>query len=68
VYQRLRATLVKELGLEPSARLHRLQHSLLVSTPAAGGSAAAAARVAGTSGGSGPSVPPQGGGHLVHVD
>ncbi|MEU6995761.1 AfsR/SARP family transcriptional regulator [Streptomyces sp. NPDC046465] len=29
VYQRLRATLVRELGLEPSARLRRLQRSIL---------------------------------------
>ncbi|POX51980.1 hypothetical protein C3489_18690 [Streptomyces sp. Ru71] len=30
VYQRLRGTLVRELGLEPSARLRRLQRSILV--------------------------------------
>ncbi|PVE11114.1 AfsR/SARP family transcriptional regulator [Streptomyces scopuliridis] len=33
VYQRLRATLVRELGLEPSGALRRLQHSILVSAP-----------------------------------
>jgi DNA-binding SARP family transcriptional activator len=33
VYQRLRATLVRELGLEPSAALRRLQHSILTATP-----------------------------------
>ncbi|MFE4539510.1 BTAD domain-containing putative transcriptional regulator [Streptomyces scopuliridis] len=33
VYQRLRATLVKELGLEPSDALRRLQHSILVAAP-----------------------------------
>ncbi|MEU5090876.1 AfsR/SARP family transcriptional regulator [Streptomyces sp. NPDC021356] len=30
VYQQLRTTLVRDLGLEPSPRLHRLQHSILV--------------------------------------
>ncbi|MEV4969719.1 AfsR/SARP family transcriptional regulator [Streptomyces scopuliridis] len=33
VYQRLRATLVRELGLEPSDALRRLQHSILVAAP-----------------------------------
>ncbi|MFF4402816.1 BTAD domain-containing putative transcriptional regulator [Streptomyces sp. NPDC001480] len=33
VYQRLRTTLVQELGLEPSVRLRRLQHSLLTAAP-----------------------------------
>ncbi|MTE21400.1 hypothetical protein F0L17_20245 [Streptomyces sp. TRM43335] len=33
VYQRLRTTLVTELGLEPSAALSRLQRSILVSHP-----------------------------------
>ncbi|MFI2710520.1 BTAD domain-containing putative transcriptional regulator [Micromonospora sp. NPDC018662] len=33
VYQRLRSTLVQELGLEPSVRLRRLQHSILVADP-----------------------------------
>ncbi|MFJ9708835.1 BTAD domain-containing putative transcriptional regulator [Streptomyces sp. NPDC101234] len=32
VYQQLRALLVRELGLEPSARLRRLQHSILTAT------------------------------------
>lgn len=32
-YQRLRAALVDELGLEPSARLRRLHHSLLAADP-----------------------------------
>ncbi|NBM17650.1 AfsR/SARP family transcriptional regulator [Streptomyces sp. GC420] len=33
VYQRLRATLVRELGLEPSPALSRLQRSILVAQP-----------------------------------
>ncbi|MEZ0069937.1 DNA-binding SARP family transcriptional activator [Streptacidiphilus sp. MAP12-20] len=33
VYQRLRATLIEELGLEPSAALGRLQRSILLSSP-----------------------------------
>jgi DNA-binding SARP family transcriptional activator len=33
VYQRLRATLVRDLGLEPSAGLQRLQRSILMSHP-----------------------------------
>lgn len=33
VYQRLRSTLVRELGLEPSAMLSRLQSSILMSNP-----------------------------------
>jgi DNA-binding SARP family transcriptional activator len=32
-YQRLRGTLVRELGLEPSAHLRRLQHSILMAGP-----------------------------------
>ncbi|GHE90031.1 hypothetical protein GCM10018785_66260 [Streptomyces longispororuber] len=33
VYQKLRATLVRELGLEPSVALRRLQHSILLASP-----------------------------------
>ncbi|MFJ2885529.1 MULTISPECIES: AfsR/SARP family transcriptional regulator [unclassified Streptomyces] len=33
VYHRLRATLVRDLGLEPSPRLRRLQQSILVAAP-----------------------------------
>ncbi|MFB7508456.1 AfsR/SARP family transcriptional regulator [Streptomyces broussonetiae] len=33
VYHRLRGTLVRDLGLEPSARLRRLQQSILVAAP-----------------------------------
>ncbi|MFI5621700.1 BTAD domain-containing putative transcriptional regulator [Streptomyces sp. NPDC051567] len=33
VYQRLRATLVRDLGLEPSAALRRLQRSILMAGP-----------------------------------
>ncbi|MEV7727339.1 AfsR/SARP family transcriptional regulator [Streptomyces sp. NPDC087917] len=33
VYQRLRATLVRELGLEPSSALRRLQRSILMANP-----------------------------------
>lgn len=33
VYQRLRTTLVRELGLEPSAALRRLQRSILMASP-----------------------------------
>ncbi|MER6187632.1 AfsR/SARP family transcriptional regulator [Streptomyces sp. NPDC001652] len=33
VYQRLRATLVRDLGLEPSAGLRRLQRSILTASP-----------------------------------
>ncbi|MEU3838475.1 AfsR/SARP family transcriptional regulator [Streptomyces sp. NPDC028635] len=49
VYQRLRTTLVRELGLEPSAALSRLQRSILVAqpdTPAATAPASAARTVA----------------------
>ncbi|MFZ4156278.1 AfsR/SARP family transcriptional regulator [Streptomyces pseudogriseolus] len=49
VYQRLRTTLVRELGLEPSAALSRLQRSILVSHPetlAARGAEAAGQAVA----------------------
>lgn len=35
VYHRLRGTLVRDLGLEPSARLRRLQQSILVAAPEA---------------------------------
>ncbi|MYV54581.1 AfsR/SARP family transcriptional regulator [Streptomyces sp. SID3212] len=35
VYQRLRSTLVKELGLEPSAGVRRLQRSILMAGPEA---------------------------------
>ncbi|MYR63098.1 hypothetical protein GTY54_45165 [Streptomyces sp. SID625] len=35
VYQRLRTTLVRDLGLEPSPRLHRLQHSILAAADCA---------------------------------
>ncbi|MER5809309.1 AfsR/SARP family transcriptional regulator [Streptomyces sp. NPDC002033] len=46
VYQRLRATLVRDLGLEPSAALRRLQRSILMAGPesvAAAGKAAVTA-------------------------
>jgi DNA-binding SARP family transcriptional activator len=33
VYHRLRSTLVRDLGLEPSARLRRLQQSILMAAP-----------------------------------
>ncbi|MEU5599863.1 AfsR/SARP family transcriptional regulator [Streptomyces sp. NPDC020298] len=33
VYQQLRTTLGRDLGLEPSPRLRRLQHSILMATP-----------------------------------
>lgn len=33
VYHRLRSTLVQDLGLEPSARLRRLQQSILIAAP-----------------------------------
>ncbi|MEV0323693.1 AfsR/SARP family transcriptional regulator [Streptomyces sp. NPDC050658] len=36
VYQQLRTTLVRELGLEPSAGLHRLQRSILNAGPGTG--------------------------------
>lgn len=39
VYQRLRSALVRELGLEPSARLRRLQRSILATTDASTASA-----------------------------
>ncbi|MBQ1094424.1 AfsR/SARP family transcriptional regulator, partial [Streptomyces sp. B93] len=35
VYHKLRSTLVRDLGLEPSARLRRLQQSILVAAPEA---------------------------------
>ncbi|MEU7067602.1 AfsR/SARP family transcriptional regulator [Streptomyces sp. NPDC053429] len=40
VYQRLRATLVRELGIEPSVALRRLQRSILMAGPEAAGAAA----------------------------
>jgi DNA-binding SARP family transcriptional activator len=46
VYQRLRSTLVHELGLEPSARLRRLQRWILTATPARTEWARPAGRVA----------------------
>ncbi|MFE9767983.1 BTAD domain-containing putative transcriptional regulator [Streptomyces sp. NPDC005808] len=39
VFQRLRATLVRELGLEPSAVLRRLQRSILMASPESPGAA-----------------------------
>jgi DNA-binding SARP family transcriptional activator len=63
VYQRLRATLVRELGLEPSSRLHRLQHSLLTSAP--GVTSAGMGTGAGAAGGA---VSSRGGGDLARVD
>jgi len=43
VYQRLRSTLVSQLGLEPSAALSRLQRSILVARPEAPAATAPAA-------------------------
>ncbi|MFC8827326.1 BTAD domain-containing putative transcriptional regulator [Streptomyces sp. NPDC057137] len=43
-YQRLRRSLIRELGLEPSAGLRRLQLSLLMAGPEAGQDAAVPAR------------------------
>lgn len=43
VYQRLRTTLVRELGLEPSAVLGRLQRSILMAQPEGAAPAAAGA-------------------------
>ncbi|MFJ8010323.1 AfsR/SARP family transcriptional regulator [Streptomyces fagopyri] len=50
-YQRLRATLVRGLGLEPSAALGKLQRSILMARP--DGSPAAANATAGSGSGSG---------------
>ncbi|MCF3184613.1 AfsR/SARP family transcriptional regulator [Streptomyces polychromogenes] len=52
VYQRLRATLVRDLGLEPSTTLRRLQRSILMAGPESGVGKAApvAAAVAGAGG------------------
>ncbi|MEU0575379.1 AfsR/SARP family transcriptional regulator [Dermacoccus nishinomiyaensis] len=47
VYQRLRSTLVSELGLEPSSALSRLQRSILVTRPEAVVTAGGARLVAG---------------------
>jgi DNA-binding SARP family transcriptional activator len=44
VYQRLRATLVRDLGLEPSAGLRRLQRSILTAGPETAAPAPRAAR------------------------
>lgn len=44
VYQRLRATLVSELGLEPASSLVRLQRSILMANSSAPAAAAAAAQ------------------------
>ncbi|MGW0763477.1 AfsR/SARP family transcriptional regulator [Streptomyces sp. NPDC002814] len=41
-YQRLRATLVRDLGLEPSAALQRLQRSVLTASPEPAGTPGAA--------------------------
>ncbi|WP_392892473.1 BTAD domain-containing putative transcriptional regulator [Streptomyces sp. LN699] len=43
VYQRLRTTLVRDLGLEPSAALRRLQRSILMAGPEGGAPAAVGA-------------------------
>ncbi|MFD8980015.1 BTAD domain-containing putative transcriptional regulator [Streptomyces sp. NPDC059564] len=43
VYQRLRATLVRDLGLEPSTALRRLQRSILMAGPESAGAGAAVA-------------------------
>ncbi|MFE2136636.1 BTAD domain-containing putative transcriptional regulator [Streptomyces sp. NPDC059466] len=59
-YQRLRATLVRGLGLEPSAALGKLQRSILMARP--DGSPAATATTAGTAG---PGTGPAAGGRLA---
>ncbi|MEV6574404.1 AfsR/SARP family transcriptional regulator [Streptomyces sp. NPDC051577] len=43
VYQRLRTTLVRDLGLEPSGALRRLQRSILMAGPEGGATAAVGA-------------------------
>ncbi|MFG2480798.1 BTAD domain-containing putative transcriptional regulator [Streptomyces fagopyri] len=59
-YQRLRATLVRGLGLEPSAALGKLQRSILMARP--DGSPAAATATAGAGG---PGTGPAGSGRLA---
>jgi DNA-binding SARP family transcriptional activator len=54
VYQQLRTTLGRDLGLEPSPRLRRLQHSILMAAPQSTPGAAAAGTVP-------PQAAPQGG-------
>ncbi|MCX4571653.1 AfsR/SARP family transcriptional regulator [Streptomyces sp. NBC_01571] len=60
-YQRLRATLVRGLGLEPSAALGKLQRSILMARP--DGSPAATATAG--SGSAGPGTGPAGSGRLA---
>lgn len=62
VYQRLRTTLVSELGLEPSAALSRLQRSILMAHPE---TAAPAAAVAAAAGGGAATAVAASGGRLV---
>ncbi|MCX5199796.1 AfsR/SARP family transcriptional regulator [Streptomyces sp. NBC_00249] len=56
VYQRLRATLVRDLGLEPSGALRRLQRSILMAGPEGAGVAAGAAAGVGVGAGVGAGV------------
>ncbi|MGW0393800.1 AfsR/SARP family transcriptional regulator [Streptomyces sp. NPDC003042] len=61
VFQRLRATLVRDLGLEPSGALRRLQRSILMAGPEGVGKAAAGAGVgAGVGAGAVGTVPASG--------
>ncbi|MER5411034.1 AfsR/SARP family transcriptional regulator [Streptomyces sp. NPDC002769] len=62
-YQRLRATLVRGLGLEPSAALGKLQRSILMARP--DGSPAATATAGSGSGSAGPGTGPAGSGRLA---
>ncbi|MFE3265639.1 BTAD domain-containing putative transcriptional regulator [Streptomyces sp. NPDC059215] len=62
-YQRLRATLVRGLGLEPSAALGKLQRSILMARP--DGSPAAAAATTAPGAGPGTSPGAAGGGRLA---
>ncbi|WP_199550966.1 AfsR/SARP family transcriptional regulator [Streptomyces sp. N35] len=57
-YQQLRTTLVRDLGLEPSAALVKLQRSILVSGPLSGPAASGGTRLHGA--GAGPGLTPTG--------
>ncbi|MGW2274860.1 AfsR/SARP family transcriptional regulator [Streptomyces yangpuensis] len=66
VYQRLRTTLVSELGLEPAASLVRLQRSILMASASASASAGAGAG-AGAGSGARPAHPASAGRQLAQV-
>ncbi|MEU0038147.1 BTAD domain-containing putative transcriptional regulator [Streptomyces sp. NPDC006333] len=64
-YQRLRATLVRGLGLEPSAALGKLQRSILMARPDGSPAATATPGSGSGSGAAGPGAGPAGSGRLA---